>query len=147
MKIRTMPTAYAQIPSSSWSAAGCPPIPISPVNPRSPVWRTPSTIRPCYRLSRVLLACYLQERGRAGPPERILIDADSTDDPTHGDQEGSAYHGFYEQHMLHPLLLTDGDTDEPIAAILRPGTCHASRGSWQCSSGWCVPSAPAGRMS
>jgi Transposase DDE domain group 1 len=82
----------------------------------------------CYRLARGLLAVYLRERGRTGTPQRILIDADSTDDPTHGDQEGSAYHGFYEQHMLHPLLLTDGDTDEPIAAILRPGTCHASRG-------------------
>jgi hypothetical protein len=82
----------------------------------------------CYRLACVLLEVYLQERGRSGPPRRILIDADSTDDPTHGDQEGSAYHGFYEQHMLHPLLLTDGDTDDPITAILRPGTCHASRG-------------------
>ncbi len=30
--------------------------------------------------------------------------------------------------MYHPLLLFDGDTDQPIAAILRPGTCHASRG-------------------
>jgi hypothetical protein len=82
----------------------------------------------CYRLACVLLELYLQERGRAGPPTRILIDADSTDDPTHGDQEGSAYHGFYAHHMLHPLLLTDGDTDEPITAILRPGTAHASRG-------------------
>jgi len=82
----------------------------------------------CYRLARALLEVYLQERGRSGPPRRILIDADGTDDPTHGDQEGSAYHGYYQQHMLHPLLLTDGDTDQPITAILRPGTCHASRG-------------------
>lgn len=82
----------------------------------------------CYRLGMALLAIYLQERGRMGRPKRILIDADSTDDPTHGDQEGSAYHGYYQQHMLHPLLLTDGDTDQPITAILRPGTCHASRG-------------------
>ena len=82
----------------------------------------------CYRLGQVLLAVYLQERGRSGPPRRILLDADSTEDPTHGDQEGSAYHGFYNQHMLHPLLLTDGDTDDPITAILRPGTCHASHG-------------------
>jgi hypothetical protein len=81
-----------------------------------------------YRLAMVLLGIYLQERGRTGRTGRILIDADSTDDPTHGDQEGSAYHGFYQQHMLHPLLLTDGDTDQPICAILRPGTCHASRG-------------------
>ena len=86
------------------------------------------TARTCRQLADVLLALYLEERGREGRPERILIDADSTDDPTYGDQEGSAYHGYYAQHMYHPLLLWDGDTDQPIAAILRPGTCHASRG-------------------
>jgi len=85
--------------------------------------------RACYRLASSLLTCYLEQRGQAGTPERILIDADGTADPTHGDQEGSAYHGYYNQHMYHPLLLFDGDTDQPIAAILRPGTCHASRGS------------------
>jgi len=82
----------------------------------------------CYRLAAALLRLYLQERGRVGAPERILIDADGTDDPTYGDQEGSAYHGYYQQHMYHPLLLFDGDTDQLITAVLRPGTCHASRG-------------------
>jgi hypothetical protein len=82
----------------------------------------------CYRLAVALLSIYLQERGRVGRPSRILIDADSTADPTHGEQEGSAYHGYYDQDMLHPLLLTDGDTDQPLTVILRPGTCHASRG-------------------
>jgi hypothetical protein len=84
--------------------------------------------RTCRALSAALLTLYLDERGREGRPERILIDADSTDDPTYGDQEGSAYHGYYQQHMYHPLLLFDGDTDQPIAVVLRPGTCHASRG-------------------
>lgn len=84
--------------------------------------------RTCRRLADTLLALYLDERGREGRPTRILIDADSTDDPTYGDQERSAYHGYYQQHMYHPLLLFDGDTDQPIAAVLRPGTCHASRG-------------------
>jgi hypothetical protein len=84
--------------------------------------------RTCRRLAAALLALYLEERGRERRPERILIDADSTDDPTYGDQEGSAYHGYYQQHMYHPLLLWDGDTDQPITALLRPGTCHASRG-------------------
>ena len=84
--------------------------------------------RTCRRLADALLTLYLDERGGAERPTRILIDADSTDDPTYGDQEGSAYHGYYQQHMYHPLLLWDGDTDQPIAAVLRPGTCHASRG-------------------
>src|ERR671926_407933 len=59
---------------------------------------------------------------------RILLDLDGTDDPTHGTQEGSAYHAYYGQHMYHPLLIFDGDTDQLITAVLRPGTVHVSRG-------------------
>jgi hypothetical protein len=56
----------------------------------------------------------------------VLLDFDSTDDPTHGDQEGSYYHGYYEQHMYHPLLVFDGDTGHPICALLRAGNTHGS---------------------
>jgi hypothetical protein len=81
----------------------------------------------CQRLAEALADLYLRQREHAGVPIRILLDCDSTDDPTHGDQEGSAYHGYYRQHMYHPLLVFDGDTQQLIAAILRPGTVHASR--------------------
>jgi len=90
--------------------------------------------RTCYRLARALGGIYLQERERFSqrqtgqPPTHILLDLDGTDDPTHGEQEGSAYHGYYRQHMYHPLLIFDGQTDQLITAILRPGTVHASRG-------------------
>src|SRR5450759_4918348 len=83
--------------------------------------------RTCHRLAETLAALYLRARDKDGPPRRILLDCDSTADPTHGDQEGSAYHGYYRQHMYHPLLVFDGDTQHLIAAILRPGTVHASR--------------------
>jgi hypothetical protein len=83
--------------------------------------------RTCERLALALVALYLRERGQDGPPQRVLLDCDSTDDPTHGDQEGSAYHGYYRQHMYHPLRVFDGDTGQLITAILRPGTVHASR--------------------
>ena len=84
----------------------------------------------CRRLAHALLALYLRTRGQeqAGPPRRIVLDIDSTDDPTHGQQEGTAYHGYYRQHMYHPLLVFDGDTAQLITALLRPGTVHASRG-------------------
>jgi hypothetical protein len=85
--------------------------------------------RACLRLACALLAVYLQQRERVagGRPTRILLDLDSTADPTHGDQEGSAYHGFYQQHMYHPLLVFDGDTNQLITAVLRRGNAHASR--------------------
>jgi len=87
--------------------------------------------RTCYRLAQALLDVYLQERERANRgsvPAHVLLDLDGTDDPTHGDQEGSAYHGYYRQHMYHPLLIFDGATDQLVTAVLRPGTVHASRG-------------------
>lgn len=78
-------------------------------------------------MATALVEVYLRERGRAGVPQRILIDLDGTDDPAHGQQEGIAYHGYYRQHMYHPLLVSDGDTGQLITAILRPGNAHASR--------------------
>jgi hypothetical protein len=82
----------------------------------------------CYRLARALVEVYLRERERDGVPTRILVDLDSTADPVHGTQEGSGYHGYFRQHMYHPLVIYDGDTDQLITAVLRPGTSHASRG-------------------
>ena len=79
------------------------------------------------RLAEALADLYVRERGRAGPPGRILLDLDGTDDPAHGEQEGVAYHGYYRQHMYHPLLVFDGDTGHLITAVLRPGNVHGSR--------------------
>jgi hypothetical protein len=86
------------------------------------------TRRACYRLALALAQTYLQERGRDGVPKRVLLDLDGTDDPTHGAQEGTAYHGYYRQHMYHPLLIFDGDTGHLITAVLRPRNAHASHG-------------------
>jgi hypothetical protein len=38
-----------------------------------------------------------------------------------------AFHGYFDQHMYHPLLVFDGDTGHLITAVLRPGNVHASR--------------------
>src|SRR3712207_153845 len=84
--------------------------------------------RACYHLAIALVELYLRERERDGVPTRILLDLDGTDDPTYGAQEGTAYHAFYGQHMYHPLLIFDGDTNQLITAVLRPGNAHVSRG-------------------
>jgi len=83
----------------------------------------------CDRLAAALGGVYLRERGRGGPPARILLDLDGTADPTHGRQEGTAFHGYFGHHMYHPLLVFDGDTDQLVTAVLRPGNAHAGRGA------------------
>lgn len=88
-----------------------------------------ATRRSCYRMAEVLLELYLKEREKMGAPERVLLDFDATDDPTHGEQEGSCYHGYYRQHMYHPLLVFDGQSGHLISALLRAGNAHASNSS------------------
>jgi len=58
--------------------------------------------------------------------EVVILDIDSTDDPTHGGQQLSFFHGYYDHYMYHPLLLFDGETGQLITALLRPGKAHAS---------------------
>lgn len=61
--------------------------------------------------------------------EVVILDIDATDDETHGQQQFTFYHGYYDQHMYHPLMVYDGESGELITAILRPGNRHASRGA------------------
>lgn len=61
--------------------------------------------------------------------EVVILDIDATDDETHGQQQLSFFHGFYDHHMYHPLMVYDGASGELISALLRPGNTHASRGA------------------
>jgi hypothetical protein len=83
--------------------------------------------RDCYRIAGALGELYIASRGKDGVPKKILLDFDATDDPTHGDQEQSYYHGYFREHIYHPLLVFDGDTGQLISAVLRAGNAHASR--------------------
>ena len=65
----------------------------------------------------------------AATTDLIVLDIDSTDDQTHGNQELMCFHGFYDQHMLHPLLVFDGLSGQLITALLRPGRAHAAKGA------------------
>ena len=85
------------------------------------------TNRACYQMARALAELYIAQRGKDGAPQKIVLDFDATDDPTHGDQEESYYHGYFEEHIYHPLLVFDGDTGQLISALLRAGNTHASR--------------------
>jgi len=81
----------------------------------------------CEAMAEALVRLYIRERQRTGVPTHLVLDIDGTDDPVHGNQEGGAYHGFYREHIYHPLLMFDGQTDQLLTAVLRPGRCHESR--------------------
>lgn len=68
-------------------------------------------------------------RTRRTPPAEVILDVDASDDPVHGHQALSGYHGYYRQHQYLPLFVYDGVTGFPLAAWLRPGTVHASLGA------------------
>src|ERR671920_484078 len=85
-----------------------------------------ATRRCCHQIAKVLLEVYLTQRENNGTPERVLLDFDATDEPTHGEQEGSYYHGYYGQHIYHPLLVFDGHSGHLITTLLRAGNTHAS---------------------
>ena len=76
--------------------------------------------------------CEMEEqyvRSFTAPPDVIVLDIDSTDDPTHGQQQLSCFHGYYDQHMYHPLVIFDGERGQLVSAVLRPGNAHAARGA------------------
>src|SRR5262245_17086025 len=79
-----------------------------------------------------ILNDYLVElflRTRRAVPAEVILDVDASDDPVHGHQALSGYHGYYRQHQYLPLFVYDGATGFPLAAWLRPGTVHASLGA------------------
>jgi hypothetical protein len=88
-----------------------------------------ATRRSCHRIAQALLGLYMRERGKDGAPKKVLLDFDATADPTHGDQEGSYYHGYYEQHIYHPLVVFDGESGHLIGVLLRHGNTHSSNSS------------------
>jgi hypothetical protein len=70
-------------------------------------------------------------RTRRERPAYVILDLDATDDPTHGQQLLTGFHGYYDQYQYLPLLVFDGVSGFPLAAWLRPGTVHASCGAVQ----------------
>ena len=54
-------------------------------------------------------------------PADLVLDLDSTDDPTHGTQQLALFHGWYDQHMYHPLVWFEARTGLLLRTRLRPG--------------------------
>jgi hypothetical protein len=63
------------------------------------------------------------------PPRRLTIDLDAVDDPAHGHQQLTFWHGFYDQNQYLPLVITCADNDQFLMVWLRFGCCHAALGA------------------
>ena len=63
------------------------------------------------------------------PPKVVTADMDSSESPVHGDQEGSAWNGYFRSKCLHPLFVFNqfGDLER---CALRPGNVHSADG-WE----------------
>ncbi len=77
------------------------------------------------RLSRGFLQRYVRSLKKRRP-DPVILDLDSTDDHTHGQQEFSFYHGYYRNHILHPWLIFDAVTGDLVTVVLRPGNKGAA---------------------
>ena len=89
-------------------------------------WENAPSARSLVRLNDALLdqfirLCGQQVRQRG----EILLDIDSTDDPTHGQQQLGFFNAAYGQHMYHPMLIFERHTGCLLSLRLRPGNASS----------------------
>jgi hypothetical protein len=85
------------------------------------------TSKDLYRMAKYFLDRYVSKKQKERP-ERIILDIDGTDDETHGSQQLTFFHGYYDQYMYHLLVIYDADSGDLVTAVVRPGNKHASYG-------------------
>jgi hypothetical protein len=74
-----------------------------------------------------LSGAWIDRVHRRRPPDGIILDMDSSESPTYGEQEGSAWNGHFRCTCYHPLFLFNqfGDLER---CMLRPGNVHTAEG-------------------
>jgi len=60
-------------------------------------------------------------------PSEIILDLDATDDPLHGHQEGSFFHGYYDGYCYLPLYIFSGE--HLLCAKLRRSNIDGAAGA------------------
>ena len=72
-----------------------------------------------YRIGLALLEAFIESYDK--PPKKLTIDIDDTDDPTHGSQQLTLFHGYYDEYCYMPVHLYEGASGKLITTLLRPG--------------------------
>lgn len=84
-------------------------------------------------INRLLVETFIKTRRKK--PKRIIVDLDASDDPVHGQQQLTFWHGYFDQQQYFPLLAFDGESGFPLGAWLRLGKAHPSWGALEALQG------------
>lgn len=83
---------------------------------------------PCFaRLQDLLIDQFIESFDR--PPKQLTLDIDAFDDPTHGQQQLTFFHGYYDQYQYLPRAITCAENDRVLAICLLYGRAHAALGA------------------
>ena len=80
-----------------------------------------------FRLRDVLLDQFIASFPQ--PPKHLTLDIDPFDDPTHGQQQLTFFHGYYEQYQYLPRAITCAENDLVVSVCLLHGTAHPALGA------------------
>jgi hypothetical protein len=63
------------------------------------------------------------------PPKMLTLDIDPFDDPTHGQQQLTFFHGYYRQYQYLPRVVTCAENDLVLNLCLLYGSAHPALGA------------------
>jgi len=84
-------------------------------------------VRSFFRLRDLLLDQFIASFEK--PPRQLTLDIDPFDDPTHGRQQLTFFHGYYDQYQYLPRVITCAENDLVLSVCLLHGTAHAALGA------------------
>jgi len=84
-------------------------------------------VRSFFRLEEVLVDQFIASFDK--PPRQLTLDIDPFDDPTHGAQQLTFFHGFYNQYQYLPRAITCAENDLVVGVCLLYGTAHPALGA------------------
>ncbi len=109
--------------------SGCAPGELLASQPSLSRFENRFTVRDWVAMNRCLLWGFTHLcRARVEAAGELVLDIDSTADPTYGQQEFSFYNGAYARRVYHPLLVFERHTGYLLTAHLRRGQVGSSRG-------------------
>ena len=94
-------------------------------------WENACSWRAVRRLTQLGVQWFCAHAFAAGvQPREIILEPDGTDDPAHGAQQLALFvGGHYGQRMYQPLIWSEGHTQLPLRARLRPGRSAPAAGA------------------